>query len=116
MNHWLLKTEPGEYSYADLVRDKRTVWSGVTNALALQHIRSMKKGDQTFIYHTDDVKQIVGIAESASDPYPDPDAYDPKLVVFDLKPRRKLPSPVTLAQIKADRRFKDFALLRISRL
>ncbi|HEY3242193.1 MAG TPA: EVE domain-containing protein [Phycisphaerae bacterium] len=116
MAYWLLKTEPSEYSFGDLLREKRTMWSGVRNALALQHIRKMRKGDAVLIYHTGDEKQIVGIAEVASDPYPDPQADDPRIVVVDLKPKRKLATPIPLAQIKADPRFKELALVRISRL
>ena len=116
MAHWLLKTEPGDYSFADLMRDKRTVWTGVSNPVALKNIRQMRDGDLAFIYHTGDEKQIVGIAEIASDPYPDPKAKDERLVVVDLKARRSVEKPVTLAQIKADARFKEFALVRISRL
>ena len=116
MAHWLLKTEPGDYSFADLVRDKRTVWTGVSNPVALKNIRQMRDGDLAFIYHTGDEKQIVGIAEVASDPYPDPKAKDARLVVVNLKAKRSLKTPVTLAQIKADARFKEFALVRISRL
>jgi predicted RNA-binding protein with PUA-like domain len=116
MAHWLLKTEPRDYSFADLMRDKRTVWTGVSNPVALKNIRQMRDGDLAFVYHTGDEKQIVGIAEVASDPYPDPKAKDERLVVVDLKARRSLEMPVTLAQIKADARFKEFALVRISRL
>src|SRR6266404_4942005 len=115
-NHWLLKTEPSTYSFADLEREKRAVWDGVANALALKHLRSMKRGDVTFIYHTGDEKQIVGIAEVISDPYPDPKENDPKLAVVDLKPHERLPRPVTLAEIKATRRFQDFELVRMGRL
>ena len=116
MAHWLLKTEPGDYSFADLMRDKRTVWTGVSNPVALKNIRQMRDGDLAFIYHTGDEKQIVGIAEVASDPYPDPKAKDERLVVVDLKAKHSLKTPVTLAQVKADARFKEFALVRISRL
>jgi len=115
-NHWLLKTEPNTYSYADLERDRRTTWDGVTNALALKHLRAMKAGDLAFIYHTGDEKQIVGIAEIASDPYPDRRGGDPKLVVVNLQPRARLKVPVTLAQIKARKEFADFELVRIGRL
>jgi len=115
-NHWLLKTEPSTYSFADLEREKRAVWDGVANALALKHLRSMKRGDVTFICHTGDEKQIVGIAEVISDPYPDPKENDPKLTVVDLKPRERLARPVTLAEIKAVREFQDFELVRIGRL
>jgi len=115
-NHWLLKTEPSTYSFADLERDKHAVWDGVANALALKHLRLMKRGDLAFIYHTGNEKQIVGIAEVTSDPYPDPKENDPKLAVIDLKPREKLPRPVTLAEIKTARGFLDFELVRIGRL
>jgi len=116
MNHWLLKTEPSTYSFADLERDKRAVWDGVSNALALKHMRTMKRGDLAFIYHTGDEKQIVGIADVTSDAYPDPKEKDPRLVVVDLKPRERLPRPVTLAEVKADAGFRDFELVRIGRL
>jgi predicted RNA-binding protein with PUA-like domain len=115
-NHWLLKTEPGTYSYDDLERERKAVWDGVTNALALKHLRSTKKGDLAFIYHTGDEKQIVGIAEVASDPYPDPKENDPKLAVVDLKPYKRLQRAVTLAEIKAEKEFAEFALVRIGRL
>src|SRR5882724_2391563 len=97
-NYWLLKTEPSTYSFTDLEREKRAVWDGVSNALALKHLRSMRRGDLTFIYHTGNEKQIVGIAEVTSNPYPDPKENDPKLVVVDLAPRGRLPRPVTLAE------------------
>ena len=115
-NHWLLKTEPSTYSFADLEREKRAVWDGVANALALKHLRSMKRGDLSFIYHTGNEKQIVGIAEMTSDPYPDPKENDSKLAVIDLKPRERLPRPVTLAEIKASKEFQDFELVRMGRL
>jgi predicted RNA-binding protein with PUA-like domain len=115
-NYWLLKTEPSTYSFTDLEREKRAVWDGVVNALALKHLRSMKRGDLSFIYHSGDEKQIVGIAEVTSDSYPDPKENDPKLAVVDLKPRERLPRPVTLAEIKASREFQDFELVRMGRL
>lgn len=112
----LLKTEPSEYSFDDLVRDKRTVWSGVSNPQALAAIRAARKGDEAFMYHTGDEKRIVGLAQIISDPYADPEADDPKFAVFDLKPLRAVKTPVTLAQIKADARFAAFALVKNSRL
>jgi predicted RNA-binding protein with PUA-like domain len=115
-NYWLLKTEPSVYSFADLERDGRTVWDGVTNPLALKHLRAMKRGDLAFIYHTGDERQIVGIAEVTSDPFPDPKAKDPKLVVVELKPRERLARPVTLAEIKGRKEFADFPLVRMGRL
>jgi predicted RNA-binding protein with PUA-like domain len=116
MARWLLKTEPDSYAWDDLVRDKKTTWDGVTNALALKHIRNMKKGDLALVYHTGGERAAVGIAEVASAPYPDPKAGDEKLVVVDLKPKKKLTNPVTLDVIKADRAFAGWDLLRISRL
>ena len=113
---WLLKTEPDHYSYADLERDGATVWDGVANNTALMHIRAMQPGDLALIYHTGDERQAVGLAEITSAPYPDPQAGDPKLVVVDLRPLRQLPQPVTLAAVKADPAFADFALVRQSRL
>jgi len=116
MAHWLLKTEPSTYGYDDLERDGRARWDGVTNALALKHLRSIAKGDLAFIYHTGDEKAVVAIARVVSDPYADPKAKDPKLVVVDLEPQERLPSPVTLAAIKADPAFAGWALVRIGRL
>jgi predicted RNA-binding protein with PUA-like domain len=113
---WLLKTEPDHYSYADLERDGGTVWDGVANNAALMHIRMMQPGDLALIYHTGDERQAVGLAEITSAPYPDPQAGDPKLVVVDLRPLRRLPRPVTLAAVKADPEFADFALVRQGRL
>jgi predicted RNA-binding protein with PUA-like domain len=113
---WLLKTEPGTYSWDDLVRDKRTTWDGVANATALINIRAMKKGDLALIYHTGNVKAAVGVAEIASDPYVDPKEKTGKATVIDLKPKKPLAAPVTLAQIKSDPAFKGFDLLRIGRL
>ena len=116
MPFWLLKTEPGTYSYDDLVRDKKTTWDGVTNAAALKNIRSMKKGDLALVYHTGDQRTIVGVAEIASAPYADPKADDEKLVVVDLKPRKQLKQPVSLDMIKTDKAFTGWDLLRIGRL
>ena len=116
MARWLLKTEPDSYSWDDLARDKKATWDGVSNALALKHIRTMKKGDVALIYHTGDVKAAVGIAEVTSNPYRDPKEGDEKLVVVDLKPKKKLAQPVTLSDIKADKAFAGWDLLRIGRL
>lgn len=116
MAYWLLKTEPGCYSWDDLVREKTTVWEGVSNALALKHMRAMKKGDAAFIYHTGNEKAAVGIAEVKTKPYIAPGTADERLVVVDLKPRRKLPRPVSLSEIKADPTFGGWDLLRIGRL
>jgi len=116
MARWLLKTEPDCYAWDQLVKDKKTTWDGIANAAALKNIRSMKKGDLAFIYHTGDERAVVGVAEIVSNPYPDPNESDEKLVVIDLKPKKKLPSPVTLSDIKADPAFQGWDLLRIGRL
>lgn len=114
--NWLLKTEPSTYSYDDLVRDKKTTWDGVANPRAVKNIKSIKKGDKLFIYHTGDEKQIVGIGEAVSDPYPDPKDASGRLYVFDLKAVKKLKNPVTLAAIKADSKYAGYALVREPRL
>jgi len=116
MNYWLVKSEPSEYSFDDLVAAKREVWDGVRNAAALQFIRQMKKGDRVLVYHSGKDKSVVGIAEVAKGAYADPNQDDEKLAVVDLKPVKRLPNPVTLADIKADKAFADFHLVRISRL
>jgi len=96
MSHWLLKTEPSSYAWSDLVNEKKTTWSGVANATALIHLRAMKKGDLALIYHTGNEKRAVGVAEIVTNPYPDPDEKDEKLVVVDLKPRNPLSTPMTI--------------------
>ena len=116
MARWLLKTEPDDYSFDDLLKDKKAIWDGVTNALALKHIRSMKKGDKAIIYHTGDDRAAVGLATVVSAPYVEPLADDPKLAVIDIKPGKRLARPVTLTEIKADPAFAGWDLLRIGRL
>jgi predicted RNA-binding protein with PUA-like domain len=112
--NWLVKEEPTHYGFDALVKDRKAVWSGVRNALARKHLSAIKKGDRVFYYHTGDEKAVVGIAKAVSNPYPDPD--DAAWVAVDLAPVKRLPRPVTLAEIKADAAFKDFALVRIARL
>ena len=114
--NWLFKEEPANYAFDALVKDKKTVWSGVKNPLAQKHLRSVKKGDAIFYYHTGDEKAVVGIARAMGDAYPDPADKAGKAAVVDVAPVKKLARPVTLAEIKADPAFKDFALVRISRL
>jgi predicted RNA-binding protein with PUA-like domain len=116
MAYWLFKEEPDHYSLDDLVREKRTVWDGVENNLALKHLRSVKKGDRVFYYHTGSEKAVVGVMEVVKGPYRDPAGNDDRLVVVDVKPVRRLVRPVTLAEIKTNPKFADFALVRISRL
>ena len=114
--HWVLKTEPSTYGFSDLVRERRTRWEGVSNAVALKHLRSMQEGDDALIYHTGNEKSLVGLARIASAPYPDPAQKDERLVVVDVEAGKPLPRPVTLAEIKADPAFKDLGLVRLSRL
>ena len=114
MANWILKTEPSTYSFDDLVRAGRATWDGVTNPVALKNIKAMKTGDAVLIYHTGDEKAVIGHAEVVSAPYSDP--RDAKLTVVDLKPGKRLPRPVTLAQIRAETALKDLALVRMPRL
>jgi predicted RNA-binding protein with PUA-like domain len=114
--NWLFKEEPAHYGFDELVKDQRTVWSGVKNPLAQKHLHAVKKGDRIFYYHTGDEKAVVGIAKALGNAYPDPADRSGKQAVVDVAPVRKLPRPVTLAEIKADPAFKDFPLVRISRL
>lgn len=113
---WLVKEEPANYSYDNFVTDRGTTWSGVKNPLAQKHLRAIRKGDLVFYYHTGTEKAVVGIAKAATDAYPDPADKSGKAHVVDLVPVRKLPKPVTLAAVKADKRFKDFALTYLPRL
>src|SRR2546430_6080213 len=114
--NWLFKEEPTHYGFDALIKDGKTVWSGVRNPLAQKHLRSVKKGDRIFYYHTGDERSVVGIAKALGDAYPDPEDKAGKASVVDVGPVKKLARPVTLAEIKADAAFKDFALVRISRL
>ena len=115
-NYWILKSDPDTYGFDELARDRKTVWDGVSNAVALKHIRSMAKGDRAFVYHSGDEKALVGLARIASDPYPDPKADDPKLAVVDIEAGERLPRPVTLAAVKAEPAFAELGLVRMSRL
>jgi predicted RNA-binding protein with PUA-like domain len=116
MAYWLLKTEPSNYAYADLERDEKTIWDGVSNNLALKHLRKMRKGDRALIYHTGREKAVVGVAEVVSDPYPDPEQDNSRLAVVDVKPERKLGRAVPLSEIKADPELGNFELVRLPRL
>ena len=116
MAHWILKTEPSTYSFADLRKAGRAVWDGVANPVALKHLREMAVGDDVLIYHTGDEKAAVGRARVVKAAYPDPKQDDPKLVVVDLEAGKPLASAVTLAAITADPAFADLALVRQGRL
>ena len=116
VNFWLVKQEPSVYSYAALEKEKKAVWDGVHNNLALKHMNSMKKGDQALFYHTGNEKQVVGIIGIISSPYPNPKEDDKRYVVVDVIPIKPLKRYVTLDAMKKDMRFKNWELLRISRL
>jgi predicted RNA-binding protein with PUA-like domain len=116
MQHWLVKSEPEKYAWADLVRDGRTTWDGVRNYQARNNLQQMQPGDLVLYYHSVSEKAIVGIAKVDRPAYPDPTTDDPKWVVVDLVPFRDFKDPVTLEQIKQDKRLENIALLRQSRL
>jgi predicted RNA-binding protein with PUA-like domain len=116
MATWLFKEEPTHYNFDQLAEDGRTTWSGVKNALAQKHLRSVRKGDRVLYYHTGDEKAVVATATAAGDAYPDPDDKTGKSYVVDIVPGKRLARPVTLAEIKAASAFTDFALVRMSRL
>jgi predicted RNA-binding protein with PUA-like domain len=116
MARWLFKTEPDCYSFADLQRDGRTTWDGITNALARKHLREVESGDLIWCYHTGDERAIVGLMKASGGPRPDPNEDDSKSVVVDVEPVRKLARPLTLAEIKGDSGLADWDLVRNSRL
>ena len=116
MAQWLVKEEPEHYPYDQLERDRTTVWAGVRNPLAQKHLRAIRRGDRIFYYHTGKQKAVVATAKAATDAYPDPKDAEGKLFVVDITPDKKLPRPVTLAEIKADAAFASFPLVRMSRL
>jgi predicted RNA-binding protein with PUA-like domain len=113
---WLVKEEPDTYGYEQFERDGKIVWTGVKNPLAQIHLRSIRKGDRILYYHTGKEKAVVGIGKAIRDAYPDPADPSGKLFVAEFAPEKKLPNPVTLATIKADKVFANFPLVRISRL
>ena len=114
--YWLVKSEPSVYGWEQLVKDKKTSWDGVRNYAARNHLKAMKKGDEVLFYHSNEGMEIVGIAKITKEFYQDPTTNDANWVVVDLKPHKKLKKPVTLTQIKADKRLADMALVRIGRL
>ncbi|HTJ53058.1 MAG TPA: EVE domain-containing protein [Cyclobacteriaceae bacterium] len=114
MNYWLMKSEPSTFSYDDLVRDKKTGWDGVRNYTARNNLKEMKKGDLALIYHSNEDKAVVGIAKITKEFYPDP--TDKEWVAVEIAPVRKLKKPVTLAQVKSNKKLADMALVRLSRL
>jgi len=116
MAHWLVKSEPDAYSWQQLVKDKETSWDGVRNFAARLHLKNMKKGDEVFYYHSNEGTDIVGIAKVSKEFYQDPTTDDDKWVSVMLKPLKALKNPVSLAQIKANKKLQNMALVRIGRL
>ena len=116
MAYWLVKSEPFKYSYEQLEKDKQTFWDGVRNYAARNHLKAMKKGDQVLFYHSNEGLEIVGIAKVAKEAYQDPTTDEHAWVVVDLKPYKRIKKPVSLEQVKADKRLKDMALVRLGRL
>ena len=116
MAYWLVKSEPFKYSWEDFVKDKKTFWDGVRNYAARNFLRDMKKGDQVLFYHSNEGLEIVGIAQVIKEHYPDPTTDEDAWVVVDLKPVKKLLQPVTLKQIKSDKRLANMAIIKLSRL
>ena len=113
---WLVKEEPENYSYSQFLKDGTTVWAGVKNPVAQRNLRSMKKGDRVFFYHTGKEKAVIGTATVSVPAYPDPKDKTGKLVVVELAAGKALKRPVTLSEIKADKRFASMPLVRIARL
>ena len=116
MAYWLMKSEPFKYSWDQLLKDKRTFWDGVRNYAARNNLRAMKKGDRAFFYHSNEGVEIVGIAEIVKEAYQDPTTSEAAWVSVDIKPVLTLKNPVSLAQIKADKRLANMALIKLARL
>ncbi len=113
---WLVKSEPFKYSWDQFVKDKQTFWDGVRNYQARNNLQQMKKGDEVFFYHSNEGKEIVGIAKVSKEAYQDPTTTDERWVCVDLKPVKKLKNPVTLAQLKAEKKLANLALVKQGRL
>jgi predicted RNA-binding protein with PUA-like domain len=116
MAHWLVKSEPSVYSWEQFEKDKETCWSGVRNYAARIHLKAMKKGDEVLYYHSNEGMEIVGVAKVSKEFYQDPTIDNDAWVAVDIKPVRRLKKPVSLAQIKGDKRLADMALVRLGRL
>lgn len=116
MAYWLIKSEPSTYSFDQLLKDKKTVWDGVRNYAARLHLRAMKKGDLAFFYHSNEGTEIVGIAKIVKEAFQDPTTTDEAWVAVEVAPHKKLKKPVSLAEIKADKRLAQMALVRLGRL
>ena len=116
MAHWLLKSEPTAYSWEQMLKDKKTNWTGIRNYAARLHLRNMKKGDEAFFYHSNKGLEIVGIVKIVKEAYQDPTTTDDAWVAVDIAPVRSLKKPVSMVDIKLNKKLAEMALLRISRL
>ena len=116
MAYWLIKSEPSTYSWDQLVKDKKTFWDGVRNYAARNNLRAMKIDDEVLFYHSNEGVEIVGIAKVAKEAYQDPTTTEVAWLAVDFKPYKKLKEPVTLAQVKADKRLANMALVKLGRL
>ena len=116
MAYWLIKSEPFKYSWDQFVKDGQTFWDGVRNYAARNNLRAMKKGDQVLFYHSNEGLEIVGIAKVVKEAYQDPTTEEDAWVVVDLKPVKKLKKPVTLKEMKGEKRLQAMDLLRLGRL
>ncbi len=116
MNYWLVKSEPGAYSWQRLVKDQKTIWDGVRNYQARNNLKEMKKGDLVLFYHSVNEKQVMGICKVVKEHYPDPTTDDERWVVVEVEPVEALKKSVTLEAIKADERLENIALIKQSRL
>ncbi|NNE30557.1 MAG: EVE domain-containing protein [Saprospiraceae bacterium] len=116
MNYWLIKSEPFEYSYDQLIEDKKTMWDGIRSYASRLHLRNMKKGDLAFFYHSRKGLEIIGIAKIVKEYYPDPTATEGDWSVVDVKPLKRMKQPVSLKEIKANPKLAEMKLVKISRL
>ena len=116
MAHWLIKSEPSTYSWDQFVKDKQTFWDGVRNYAARNNLKAMKKGEEVLFYHSNEGVEIVGIAKVAKEFYQDPTTQEEAWIAVDFKPFKKLKNPVTLLQVKADKRVANMDLVRLGRL
>ena len=116
MNHWLLLADPETYGFSDLARDKETVWDGIGGSLAQKHLRGIKQGDLALVYHTAPDKAVVGTAQIASNPYPDPKDKEGRLVVVEVQPAARLKNPVSLAALRQNKKLAGMAFLKIQRI
>lgn len=116
MNYWLIKSEPSVFPWEQFLKDKKTFWDGVRNYQARNNLREMKKGDLCLFYHSNEGKEIVGIAKVHKEAYQDPSTDDANWVAVDFVPHKQLKNPVTLATIKNDKRLAQMELVKLSRI